>query len=410
MESEAPRGQIEFEDLRGESVRRKETETPAVTILMPCLNEIETLATCIGKAKKWAEASGREVEILVADNGSTDGSQEAARSLGARIVDVAERGYGNALYYGIEAARGDFVIMADSDDSYDFSNLTPFVEAYEAGAELVIGNRFLGGIHPGAMPWKNRYIGNPILTFIGKLLFRSVVNDFHCGLRGITKDAFFRLDLRTTGMEFASEMVIKATIMSLRIVEVPTTLDKDGRSRPPHLRPGRDGWRHLRFMLIYSPRWLFLVPGLILTILSIFAYASVYLNFHPLDGVEFGIHTLFFTQASIVIGLSAVFVAIAIRIFGARENLLSEHALLNTLNRFPILEAGAIFGIFISSLGGYLGYNALNYWMSLDFGLISDSNLIKTVSLSTLLLTVGGIVFVYSLLLGFFVLTTRSQR
>lgn len=410
MASEPPPGQIEFEDLRGESVKRGKTETPVVTILMPCLNEIETLATCIGKAKKWADASGREVEILVADNGSTDGSQETARSLGARVIDVAERGYGNALYYGLEAARGDFVIMADSDDSYDFSNLTPFVEAYEDGAELVMGNRFLGGIQPGAMPWKNRYIGNPILTFIGKLLFRSVVNDFHCGLRGITKDGFSRLDLRTTGMEFASEMVIKATIMSLRIVEVPTTLGKDGRSRPPHLRPGRDGWRHLRFMLIYSPRWLFLVPGLMLTLLSVSAYASVYLNFLHLDGVEFGIHTLFFTQASIVIGLSAVFVAIAIRIFGAREHLLSEHVLLNALNRFPILEAGAIAGIFISSVGCYLGYNALNYWMSLGFGLISDSNLIKTVSLSTLLLTVGGIVFIYSLLLGFFGLTTRSQR
>jgi glycosyltransferase involved in cell wall biosynthesis len=221
-----------------------------LTILMPCLNEIETLGRCIEKAKSWIEKNGLDAEILVADNGSTDGSQKNAESLGARVISVAQRGYGSALFHGCMAANGEWIIMGDADDSYDFSALDPFVEKLSDGYDLVMGNRFAGGIAPGAMPWKNRYIGNPILTLIGRFLFKSPANDFHCGLRGFRKDAFLRMDLRTTGMEFASEMVIKANLFGMRITEVPTTLSKDGRSRAPHLRPWRDGWRHLRFMLI----------------------------------------------------------------------------------------------------------------------------------------------------------------
>jgi glycosyltransferase involved in cell wall biosynthesis len=225
-----------------------------LTILMPCLNEAETLALCINKANTWASHSGIQTEVLIADNGSTDGSQAIAASLGARVIPVQQRGYGSALSHGCMAAKGEWIIMGDSDDSYDFSNLDPFIQQLREGFDLVMGNRFLGGIVPGAMPWKNRYIGNPILTWVGRLLFKCPAKDFHCGLRGFRKDAFLRMDLRTTGMEFASEMVIKANLFGMCITEVPTTLSKDGRSRPPHLRPWRDGWRHLRFMLLFSPR------------------------------------------------------------------------------------------------------------------------------------------------------------
>ena len=234
-----------------------------LTILMPCLNEAETLALCINKANAWALHSGIQTEVLIADNSSTDGSQAIAESLGARVIPVKQRGYGSALFYGCMVARGEWIIMGDADDSYDFSNLDSFIQKLREGFDLVMGNRFLGGIAPGAMPWKNRYIGNPILTWVGRLLFKCRAKDFHCGLRGFRKDAFLRMDLRTTGMEFASEMVIKANLFGMRIAEVPTTLSKDGRSRPPHLRPWRDGWRHLRFMLLFSPLWLFLYQGLL---------------------------------------------------------------------------------------------------------------------------------------------------
>ena len=232
-----------------------------LTILMPCLNEAETIGRCVGKARAFLAQSGVAGEVLIADNGSTDGSQAIAESLGARVVPIAARGYGNALIGGIQTACGRFVIMGDSDDSYDFSALGGFIEKLRAGYQLVMGNRFQGGILPGAMPPLHRYVGNPILTTIGRLFFRSPCGDFHCGLRGFDRDAILALDLQAPGMEFASEMVVKATTNKLRITEVPTTLAPDGRSRPPHLHSWRDGWRHLRFLLLFSPRWLFLFPG-----------------------------------------------------------------------------------------------------------------------------------------------------
>ncbi len=224
-----------------------------LTILMPCLNEAETLATCIAKAMSYLDRSGVNGEVLIADNGSTDGSQAIAEAAGARVVAVAAKGYGSALLGGIQAARGRFVIMGDSDDSYDFSKLDAFVEKLREGYALVMGNRFKGGIAPGAMPPLHRYIGNPVLTTIGRVFFRSPCGDFHCGLRGFDRRAILDLDPQAPGMEFASEMVVKATIHGLRITEVPTTLSPDGRSRPPHLRSWRDGWRHLRFLLLFSP-------------------------------------------------------------------------------------------------------------------------------------------------------------
>ncbi len=232
-----------------------------LTILMPCLNEAETIGTCVGKARAYLESRGIAGEVLVADNGSTDGSQAIAESLGARVVPIAQKGYGAALLGGIAAARGTYIIMGDADDSYDFTALDPFVAKLREGYELVMGNRFHGGIKPGAMPALHRYLGNPVLTGIGRLFFHSPVGDFHCGLRGFNRDAVRGLELTAPGMEFASEMVVKATLQQLRISEVPTTLSPDGRSRAPHLRSWRDGWRHLRFLLLFSPRWLFLYPG-----------------------------------------------------------------------------------------------------------------------------------------------------
>ena len=254
-----------------------------LTILMPCLNEAETLARCIEKAKLGLQRSGVRGEILIADNGSTDGSQAIAEKAGVRVVQVKEKGYGNALRGGIEAARGEWILMGDADDSYDFSEADRFVEKFKAGDELIMGCRLpVGGgtIMPGAMPWKNRWIGNPVLTTIGRVFFKCPAHDFHSGLRGFTKTAYYQMELQTTGMEFASEMAIKGTLKKLKISEVPITLHKDGRSRPPHLKPWRDGWRHLRFMLLFSPRWLFLVPGLLLSALG-FIFAAA-LSFHDL--------------------------------------------------------------------------------------------------------------------------------
>lgn len=235
-----------------------------LTVIMPCLNEAETLERCILKAHSWMQSRGVHGEVVIGDNGSTDGSIEIAERCGARVVHVKRRGYGAALDGAIRAARGRYIIMGDSDDSYDFSELDPFIERLRDGWQLVMGNRFKGGIRPGAMPWKNRYIGNPVLSWMGRTLFSIEQRDFHCGIRGFTKEGYERLNLATTGMEFASEMVIKARHYGLRTCEVPTVLSPDGRSRPPHLRPWRDGWRHLRFMLLFAPRWLFFFPGLAL--------------------------------------------------------------------------------------------------------------------------------------------------
>src|SRR5471032_2130011 len=245
---------------------------------MPCLNEAETLARCIEKAKVGIQRSGVRGEILIADNGSTDGSQAITEKLGVRLVPVKARGYGSALIGGVHAASGEWIIMGDADDSYDFSDITGFVKKFQAGDELVMGCRLpVGGgtISPGAMPWKNRWIGNPVLSFIGRLFFKCPAHDFHCGLRGFTKAAFWKMDLQTTGMEFASEMVIKSTFKQLKIAEVPITLHKDGRSRPPHLKPWRDGWRHLRFMLLFSPRWLFFAPGFLALGVGLFLFAPL---------------------------------------------------------------------------------------------------------------------------------------
>ncbi len=293
-----------------------------LTIVMPCLNEAETVATCVHKAVGFLAESGIDGEVVVADNGSTDGSQRLATDAGARVVPIAEKGYGNALMGGIAAARGTYVIMGDADDSYDFTSLMPFVTELRKGKDLVMGNRFKGGIDPGAMPKLHKYLGNPVLSFIGRLFFPSAIGDFHCGLRGFSRESALRLNLQATGMEFASEMVVKATLWGQDISEVPTTLKKDGRSRPPHLRSWRDGWRHLRFLLLFSPRWLFFLPGAFLFLLGLVAGAVVEAGPVSIGNVTFDVDTLVAASAMVVIGFQATLFWMFTRVYAGAEGFL----------------------------------------------------------------------------------------
>lgn len=384
-------------------------KTPQLSILMPCLNEVETLWICIEKANQWIAASGIPAEVIVADNGSSDGSQKIARSLGAKVIDVPQRGYGSALYYGSLAAAGEWIVMGDSDDSYDFSQLDPFVEKLREGYDLVMGNRFLGGISDGAMPWKNRYIGNPLLTWIGRSLFKCPATDFHCGLRAFTQDAFLRMDLRTTGMEFASEMVIKATLFRMKIAEVPTTLRKDGRSRPPHLLPWRDGWRHLRFMLLFSPRWLFVIPGLALFTVSLLIYIAILNGPVRLGNVTFDVHTLFLAGTGLVLGYLAMCFGAIIRMFGMRERLLPEHKTLERLRLSPALEIGGGVGLLLISGGIILSAVALLNWGEAGFGPLEGGRLLRKVSMASILIMMGGTTFMTALIMGFLALPTRRD-
>jgi glycosyltransferase involved in cell wall biosynthesis len=361
-----------------------------LTILMPCLNEAETLARCIEKARTGIQRSGVSAEILVADNGSTDGSQAIAEKLGARVVPVKEKGYGSALRGGVIAAAGKWIIMGDADASYDFSDLNGFVKKFQEGNELVMGCRLPSGggtITPGAMPWKNRWIGNPVLSSIGQLFFKCPARDFHCGLRGFTKTAFEKMDLQTTGMEFASEMVIKATLKRLKIAEVPITLYKDGRSRPPHLKPWRDGWRHLRFMLLYSPRWLFLVPGLLLSVLGMAVAGTLSFSDIHLAGVELNVGTLAVACMMAIVGLQLVAFAFYTKVFAIAEGLLPDDPKLTRVFRVFTLEKGILAGLFILLAGLVLLVRALWIWQQAGYGLLPsmEDNLRRLIPAVTLI-------------------------
>ncbi len=383
------------------------TQEIEITLLLPCLNEARTLGGCLAKARRWIEASGVKAEMVVADNGSTDDSQRIAECHGARVVAVPEPGYGSALYGGCRAARGRYIIMGDSDDSYDFSQLDDFLAKLREGYDLVMGNRFQGGIRPGAMPWKNRYIGNPALTFIGRVLFRAPCGDFHCGLRALTRDAFERLDLRTTGMEFASEMVIKAALFGLKIAEVPTVLYPDGRGRPPHLHPWRDGWRHLRFMLLFSPRWIFLVPGLVLMVLCGVLYVRLLWGDVVLGSITFSGHSLWFMLAGLLLGYLNCLLWLTTRLVGVTMGLLPPRRYLAGLTGAPVLEIGGLVGL-AALLGGLgLGVWCLIQWGRQSFGPLEAYALMPPVSLSILGFLIGGITLAFSMVLGFILLPRR---
>lgn len=363
--------------------------TLELSIIMPCLNEAETLAACIQKAQSYLDRSHVCGEIVIGDNGSTDGSQEIATRLGARVIPVPLRGYGAALDGAITAARGRYCIMGDSDDSYDFEHLDEFVRKLRAGYDVVMGNRFKGGIQPGAMPWKNRYIGNPLLSFIGRLFFRIDVGDFHCGIRGFSKSAFEAMDLRTTGMEFASEMVIKAKLKGLKMTEVPTTLSRDGRSRPPHLLPYRDGWRHLRFMLLHSPRWLFLYPGIFLILLGLAGCAWLLPGPRAVYGVEFDVHTLLYAFVAVLLGFQLAAFAVFTKVFAVSEGLLPEDPRLTRVFRHIKLETGLAAGGLLIAVGICGSIFAVSGWARQSFGALDPGHMLRIVMPAVFSLTLG---------------------
>ncbi len=372
----------------------KRHETPEhhaveISIVMPCLNEAETLATCIQKAQRAIANENLSAEIIVADNGSTDGSQAIAMEHGARVVPVARKGYGSALIAGIGAAHGRFVIMGDADDSYDFTAIAPLIEKLRAGYDLVMGNRFLGGIESGAMPWSHRWIGNPVLTLISRIFFHTPVGDAHCGLRGFRKEAYVRMRLRATGMEFASEMVIKASLKGMRIAEVPVSLRPDGRSRPPHLRTWRDGWRHLRFMLLFSPRWLFLYPGLALFAAGVLLSAVLLGGPVYVAGLRLDIHTLLVAGFLALVGYQLVLFAVFTKIFAIRSGFHPPHPLLETIFRYVTLEVGVAVGALMALTGLIALIVAVASWGAVGFGSLDPSLTMRQVIPAVVLLALG---------------------
>lgn len=392
---------------RETSAREREVE---LTILMPCLNEAETVGACVDAARAYLTASGVAGEVLVADNGSSDGSQAIAAARGARVVPVAERGYGAALIGGIAAARGRFVIMGDADASYDFATLQPFVDRLRAGADVVMGNRFKGGIARGAMPALHRYLGNPGLSFLGRLFFEVRTGDFNCGLRGFRRDRVRALDLRTTGMEFASEMVVRASLASYRIEEVPTTLKPDGRSRPPHLRTWRDGWRHLRFLLIYSPRWLFLYPGLLLLVLGLLGAAVLAPGAIVVAGIAFDIHTFIVSCFAILVGLQSVTFAVIARKYAALRGLVPPSANYGALLSEITLERMLFvaFAVFVGGAGGLV--YCVWAWAGSGFGESGHPWLLRTLVLSATAVAAGLQLAFAAFLSGVMDVGTRAPR
>jgi glycosyltransferase involved in cell wall biosynthesis len=374
------------------SAKRSETSPSTaveVSIVMPCLNEAETLAKCIGHAQAAVKKGHLSAEIIVADNGSTDGSQLLARNLGVKVVDVSRKGYGSALIGGIDAAQGRLVVMGDADDSYDFEAIGPLIDKLREGYDLVVGNRFLGGIERGAMPWSHRWLGNPVLTLISRIFFHAPVGDTHCGLRALRKDAYERMRLRATGMEFASEMVIKAALKGMRITEVAVALRPDGRSRPPHLRTWRDGWRHLRFMLLFSPRWLFLYPGVALFALGLVVGAALETGPKTIGPVGFDIHTLLLAGFSCLIGYQLIVFAVFTKVFAIRAGFHPPNRTYASMFRYVQLESGLALGALMCVLGIAGTIIAVLTWRSVGFGALDPRTTMREIIPAAVLLTLG---------------------
>lgn len=385
-----------------------------LSIVMPCLNEAQTIGGCVEAAQRCIEANGLNAEIIVADNGSTDGSQAIAERAGARVVPVVKKGYGNALLGGFSAARGTYIIMGDSDLSYDFGESMKFVAKLREGHDLVMGNRFDfdggGGIKPGAMPFKNRYLGNPVLSWIGRVLFDCPVRDFHCGLRGFTREAFDKLAVRTTGMEFASEIVIKATLRRMRITEVPITLHKDGRDRPPHLRPWRDGWRHLRFMLCLSPRWTLFVPGLVLLALGLVLGALVAFGPLVVAGVSFDVHTLIAASLAVIVGSQWVGTALLMRAFALTSEIGPPSRKLDKWVRHLTFENGLIAGGLLCLLGLAPIAWVLIQWARTGFGPLEVTQTLRPMIAGATAIALGAQSLLISLLAAMFRMRRIGQE
>lgn len=380
---------------------------PELSIVIPCLNESRTLGTCINKASRELKRLGVDYEIVVADNGSADGSQQIASDLGATVVPVAARGYGNALAGGIEAASGRYVIMGDADDSYDFSSLGPFVEKLRQGNDLVVGNRFLGNIEPGAMPFLHKYLGNPMLSFIGRRLFGTPCGDIYCGLRGFDRKKIADLDLRAGGMEFAIEMIVKATMQNLHVTEVPTVLSPDSRDRPPHLRTWRDGWRSLRLLLLYSPRWLFLYPGLALLVVGLAGMAWLLPEQRTIGRVGFDVSTLLYAALAVVIGLQAIYFFITARSFGISEGLLPDDPRFRRLTGWFTLEVGLLSGVALAIAGVGVSLYGVVTWDRAGFGRLDYDEVLRIVIPGSTLITIGFQTVLFSLFLGMLGLKRR---
>ena len=382
-------------------LNRRTAAVMELTILMPCLNEAETLALCIGKAQAFLKRAGIAGEVLIADNGSTDGSQKIAEALGAHVVPVAQKGYGAALLGGIAAARGRYVIMGDADDSYDFSALEAFVERLRSGADLVMGNRFKGGIDEGAMPPLHRYLGNPVLSFIGRLFYRIDTGDFHCGLRGFRADSIRALDLRTSGMEFASEMVVRAALAGLRIEEVPTTLKPDGRSRAPHLRTWHDGWRHLKFLLMYNPRWLFFIPGTALAGIGlVFAALLVFGPLRVINNLSLDLNTFVAACFAVITGVQLITFGAISRHYAHMTGILPESRRSTWLSGYLSTDRlAANAGLLFTAGMLFFGY-AIARWALLGFGPLDDSEIPRVVVLGLSLVVVSFQAFFSAFLLG----------
>lgn len=384
-----------------------EEEDPLeLSVVMPCLNEAETLQVCVAKAQAALRHHDIQGEVIVADNGSTDGSQAIALECGARVVNIEEKGYGNALRGGIAAARGRYLIMGDADDSYDFSQIPRFLAELRNGADLVMGNRFRGGIAEGAMPFLHRYLGNPVLTWLGRLFFKAPCGDIYCGLRAFTKEAYGRMALHTTGMEFATEMVVKASVLKLNVSEVPTTLSPDGRSRPPHLRTWRDGWRTLRFLLLYSPRWLFLYPGALLMVAGLIVSSALVTGPKRIGRVNFDVDTLVYAAISILLGFQSVMTALFAKVFAVSEGLLPSDRRMERFFSYANLENGLIAGAFIFLLGLGLSLYAVASWRAHHFGPLDSSQMLRLTLPAAVSMTFG-----FQLAMGsFFLSLLRLKR